>query len=97
MERLRDPALHVVLAQLVYEPVVDSPLLKNVNCVGSLKVAFSPEVAASPTEGVENLDCVDWLAVGHVKSSKCLRQNHCGWRGHPTATKARREPHTEQG
>jgi hypothetical protein len=78
MERLRHQALHVVLAQLVYEPVVDGPLLKNVNCVGSLKVTFSPEIAARPTEGGKDFDCVGWC-VWHVNSSKCFRQNHCGW------------------
>ena len=66
MERARDPGLHVVLAEFVYEPVVDGPLLKNVNCVGSLKPAFSPEMAARPTEGVENVNG-SW--GGHKKSS----------------------------
>ena len=60
----------------------------------------SPEVAAkvrlsgdllvaSEVEGV--------LDGGHVNSSKCLRQNHCGARGQPTAVKASADPHTEQG
>jgi hypothetical protein len=99
MERLGDQALHVVLADPLHEPVVDGPSGKRVNCALDVlaEMSLSPEVAASPTEGGENLDCVGWPIVWHVNSSKCLRQNHCGWRGHPTATKARREPHTEQG
>ena len=99
MERLRDQALHVVLADPLHEPVVDGPSGKRVNCTLDVlaEMSLSPEMPSCPTEGFKNLDCVACSIVWHVNSSKCFRQNHCGWRGHPTATKARREPHTEQG
>jgi hypothetical protein len=65
MERLCNPALHVVLTDPLDQPVVDGPLLKNVNCVGSVgDVPFSPEVAARPTEGVKDFDGVGWGGHG---------------------------------
>jgi hypothetical protein len=68
MERLRHQALHFVLADPGYEPAVDGPLLKNVNCVGSLgDMPFSPEVAARPTEGFEIFDC-PFVGEGHGSS-----------------------------
>jgi len=100
MKRLGDPALHVVLADPFYEPVFGGPSGKRVNCALDVlaEMSGSPEFAASPTEGVENLDCVGWCgAVWHKNSSKCFLQNHWGERGQPTAVKARIEPHTEQG
>jgi hypothetical protein len=96
MERLGDPALHVVLADPLDQPVFGGPSGKRVNCALDVlaEMSLPPEFASRPTEGVEDFDCV---GIWHVNSSKCLRQNHCGFLGQPVAVKARSEPHTEQG